>query len=122
MKWVERYLDTSLVVWVGLLFIVAVLSVWLCSIIEFIGNEFLVSSEVVVGEFWLYEVTLQVWNSVHFGVIFAATAILIMSGVMLFVVPQSCRVVKSVKLGYTSAYDEDGSKIEGDLLEEPVVY
>ena len=76
MKWVEKNIKNSLTLWIALILINAILSVWLCFIIETISSEVLLSSkDVVVEEFRIYEGTLQLWKSAYVIVILTATGL-----------------------------------------------
>jgi len=48
MSWVEKNRKNILALWVTLLLIIAVLSIWLCSIVEIVGNEVFLSSKEVL--------------------------------------------------------------------------
>ena len=99
MRWVDNIRKNNFAVWIVILLVSATLSIWLCSIIEIIGNIFFLSAkEVVVEESWLYEGTLQMWRSAYVIVIFAATGIIIASGMAMMLIPQSRRFVQRVKL------------------------
>lgn len=99
MRRVENIRKNNFAVWIVILLVSAALSIWLCSIIENIGNIFFLSAkEVVVEESWLYEGTLQLWRSAYVIVIFAATGILIASGMATMLLPQSHIIVQTVKL------------------------
>jgi len=99
MKWVDKKIKTNLAVWIPLLLINLALCIWLCSVIEIIGNEVLLPTNSVVGkEFWFYESTLKLWKSVYMIVIFTATGMLIASGLVTILITQPQRLVKKVKL------------------------
>ena len=124
MSWVEKNRKNILALWVTLLLIIAVLSIWLCSIVEIVGNEvFLSSKEVVVEESLIYEEALQLWKSAYVIVILTATAMLVASGMVTVLVPQPHRFLKKVKLKDRSVvFDEEKvTRNDDEVLEESIV-
>ena len=96
MKWVEKNRKKDLMLWIALIVINAILSVWLCFIIEAIGSEVLLfSKDLVVEEFRIYEVTLQLWNSAYLIVLLTATCLVIAIGMATMLIPQTRKLVKS---------------------------
>ena len=123
MKWVEKNRKSNLTIWIAQLLIIAALSIWLCSIIEIIGNEVTLANQAVVEEeFWLYEGALQLWKSTYVIVILTATGILITSGMVTILVPQPRTIIKKVKLrkgGHAVFEEEKVTRNEG-ILEKPI--
>jgi len=99
MKWVDKKIRNNLAVWIAVLLITAVLSIWLFSVIEIIGKEVLLSTNSLVGkELWFYESTLKLWKSVYILVIFTVTGMLIASGLITMLIPQPQRLARAHKL------------------------
>jgi hypothetical protein len=124
MKWVEKNRKNCLTLWIALLVINAILSVWLCFIIETIGSEVLLSSkDVVVEEFRIYEGALQLWKSAYVIVILTATGLVIASGMATILIPQPRRFVKKVKLKDRSLIFEEENVTSNDdeVLEKSTV-
>jgi hypothetical protein len=124
MKWVEKNRKNCLTLWIALLVINAILSVWLCFIIETIGSEVLLSSkDVVVEEFRIYEGALQLWKSAYVIVILTATGLVIASGMATILNPQPRRFVKKVKLKDRSLIFEEENVTSNDdeVLEKSTV-
>ena len=123
MKWVEKNRKSNLTIWIALLLIIAALSIWLCSIIEIIGNEVTLANQAVVEEeFWLYEGALQLWKSAYVIVILTATGILIASGMVTILVPQPRTLIKKVKLkDRHTFFEENFTSSDDKLMEEPTV-
>jgi hypothetical protein len=124
MKWVEKNIKNSLTLWIALILINAILSVWLCFIIETISSEVLLSSkDVVVEEFRIYEGTLQLWKSAYVIVILTATGLVIASGMATILIPQPRRFVKKVKLKDRSLIFEEENVTSNDdeVLEKSTV-
>jgi hypothetical protein len=125
MKWVEKNIKNSLTLWIALILINAILSVWLCFIIETISSEVLLSSkDVVVEEFRIYEGTLQLWKSAYVIVILTATGLVIASGMATILIPQPRRFVKKVKLKDRSLIFEEENVTSNDdeVLEKSTVF
>jgi hypothetical protein len=124
MKWVEKNRKNCLTLWIALLVINAILSVWLCFIIETIGSEVLLSSkDVVAEEFRIYEGALQLWKSAYVIVILTATGLVIASGMATILIPQPRRFVKKVKLKDRSLIFEEENVTSNDdeVLEKSTV-
>lgn len=97
MKWVERNRKNGLTLWIALIVINAILSVWLCFIIEAIGSEVLLfSKDMVVEEFLSYEGTLALWKNVYVILLLTATGLVIASGVVTLLIPQPRRLAKKI--------------------------
>ena len=125
MKWVEKNRKNSLKLWIALILINAILSVWLCFIIETIGSEVLLSSkDVVAEEFRIYEGTLQLWKSAYVIVIPTATGLVIASGMATILIPQPRRFVKKIKLRDRSLIFEEQNVTRNDdeVLEKSTVF
>lgn len=125
MKWVEKNRKNSLKLWIALILLNAILSVWLCFIIETIGSEVLLSSkDVVAEEFRIYEGTLQLWKSAYVIVILTATGLVIASGMATILIPQPRRFVKKVKLKDRSLIFEEENVTSNDdeVLEKSTVF
>lgn len=119
MKWIEKNRKNTTTVWLVLLLIIAVLSIWLCSIIEIISNQITLSSQGVVEELSIYQGALQLWKSVYVGAILSATAILMASGLVTLLIPQSCSLSKKLKLKDTCNPIKQNLSKDDDLLEKP---
>lgn len=125
MKWVEKNRKNSLKLWIALILLNAILSVWLCFIIETIGSEVLLSSkDVVAEEFRIYERELQLWKSACVIVILTATGLVIASGMATILIPQPRRFVKKVKLKDRSLIFEEENVTSNDdeVLEKSTVF
>jgi hypothetical protein len=97
MKWVERNRKNGLTLWIALIIVNAILSVWLCFIIEAIGSEVLLfSKDMVVEDFLSYEGTLALWKNAYMMLIITATGLVIASGVATLLIPQPRRLAKKV--------------------------
>ena len=82
MNWIKNHKKLNLTVWVGLLLIIAALSIWLYSIIELKGNEIMLTTQnLSIEEVWRYEGALQWWKNAYTTAIIPATAILTISGI-----------------------------------------
>lgn len=120
MKWVKKNKKNTTIVWLVLLLIIAVSSIWLCSIIELISNQITISTQgMVVEESWLYEGALRLWKSAYVVIILSATAILMASGLVTLLIPQSHNVIKKVKLKDVSDPFQQNLSREAELLKEP---
>ena len=120
MKWVEKNKKNTTTVWIVLLLIIAILSIWLCSIIELISNQITISTQgMVVEDSWLYEGALRLWKSAYVVIILSATAILIASGLVTLLLPQSQNVIKKVKSKNVSDLFQQNLSRDAELVKEP---
>ena len=97
MKWVDGNRKNGLTLWIVLIVINAILSVWLCFIIEAIGSEVLLfSKDIVVEDFSSYEGSLALWKNAYVILILTATGLVIASGVATLLIPQPRRLAKKI--------------------------
>ena len=66
--------------WIGLSIIIAATSIWICSIIEIISNEFMLTQNLPIKEVWRIEGALQWWKNAYWTTILPTWGILTLSG------------------------------------------
>lgn len=82
MNWIRNHKKLNLSVWIGLLLIIAALSIWFYSIIELKSNEIMLTTQnLSIEKVWLYEGALQWWKNVYVTAIIPGTAVLTLSGI-----------------------------------------
>ena len=55
--------------WIGLSLILTAVCIWICSIIEIISNEFMLTQDLPIKEVWRYEGALQWWKNAYWTII-----------------------------------------------------
>lgn len=124
MSGMEKHKKTNLTVWVGLLLIIAALTIWFFSFIELKSNEIMLTTQLSIEEVWRYEGALQWWKNAYVTVVLPTIGILTISGIGLV---SSARILDFVqkgalrKLGSTSVEGETFSS-EDKVKEEPRVH
>jgi len=89
MNWMKNQKKLNLAVLMGLVLIIAALSIWFVSIIEIKGKEIILATQDLrLEEVWRYEGALQWWKNAYVTTIFPATAILTISGIVTMLSPQ----------------------------------
>ena len=82
MNWIKNLKQPDLTVWIGLLLIIAALSIWIFSIAELKGNEIMLTTQnLSIEEVWRYEGALQWWKNLYLTAIIPTTAVLTLSGI-----------------------------------------
>ena len=82
MNWTKNHKQLNLSVWIGLLLIIAALSILLYSIIALKGNEIMLTTQnLSIEEVWRYEGAIQWWKNVYMTLIIPGTAVLTLSGI-----------------------------------------
>ena len=82
MNWMKKHKQLNLSIRIGLLLIIAALSIWLFSIITLRGNEVMLTTQnLSAEEVWRYEGAVQWWKNVYMTAIIPATAVLTLSGI-----------------------------------------
>ena len=81
MSWMKNQ-KNHLLKWIGLILIIAALSIWIYSITELKSNEIMLTTQnLSIEEVWQYEGALQWWNNTYTTTIIPLTAILTTLGV-----------------------------------------
>ena len=66
--------------WIGLSLIIAAICIWICSIIEIMSNEFMLTQNLPIKEIWRIEGALQWWKNAYWTTILPMWGILTLSG------------------------------------------
>ena len=81
MSRMKKHKKSNLTVWVGLLLIIAALTIWLFSFIELKSNEIMLTTQLSIEEVWLYEGALQWWENAYVTVVLPTIGILTIFGI-----------------------------------------
>jgi uncharacterized protein YjeT (DUF2065 family) len=78
----------------GLLLVAIGIVIWIISIIELASNEVMLAQNLSMDDVWRYEGALQWWENMYATAIIPATAVLIISGILIMLSPRLSKYVK----------------------------